>query len=458
MIQRYPAYKDSGIRWVGEIPDHWQVLRGKWLFKKMQRPVRDEDDVVTVFRDGMVTLRSNRRVEGFTNSLKEIGYQGVRKGDLVIHQMDAFAGAIGVSDSDGKSTPVYSVCLPKDDADPTYFAYFLRRMAQSQWILALAKGIRERSSDFRFNEFANQEYPVPPAEEQKAIVDFIERETAVINQFLTNKRRLIELLEEQKQVVINTAVTQGLDPTAPRKTSGIDWLGDIPAHWNVLQIKRCLQSFEYGISTSLSGKGRYKVLTMGHIQDGQVVIPDEGCLQEKPELILDNGDLLFNRTNSPELVGKVGLFCGTTGDEISFASYLVRLKPKEDVVPEYLNYLLNSLAFINNARQNALVSLHQANLNPTKYSRMPIPMPSHDEQLKIVRAISGKTAEINAAIERTQREIELIEEYRTTLIAQAVTGKIDVRSGALHPLGCVVPLPPHCTTPTFPIASPGKSS
>ena len=146
--------------------------RGKWLFRKMDRPIREADEVITCFRDGIVTLRKNRRVRGFTESLKEIGYQGIRRGDLVIHGMDAFAGAIGVADSDGKGTPVYSVCEPGPTANAQYYAYALREMARSQWIQSLTKGIRERSTDFRFGGFGSQLLPLPPLPEQAAIVRF----------------------------------------------------------------------------------------------------------------------------------------------------------------------------------------------------------------------------------------------------------------------------------------------
>ena len=161
-LKPYQDYKDSGVPWLGEVPKHWKTERAKWLFRKMEQPVRENDEVVTCFRDGVVTLRKNRRVRGFTESLKEIGYQGVRRGDLVIHAMDAFAGAIGVSDSDGKGTPVYSVCSPRQSANAYYYAFCVREMARSEWILALAKGIRERSTDFRFKDFASQWVPLPP--------------------------------------------------------------------------------------------------------------------------------------------------------------------------------------------------------------------------------------------------------------------------------------------------------
>jgi type I restriction enzyme S subunit len=125
-IQKYTTYKPSGVEWLGDIPEHWEVRKGKWLFIKNSRPVRKNDDIVTCFRDGEVTLRINRKIDGFTNALKEHGYQGIRKGDLVIHNMDAFAGAIGVSDSDGKSTPVYSACTERvqNSLNPYYYAYF----------------------------------------------------------------------------------------------------------------------------------------------------------------------------------------------------------------------------------------------------------------------------------------------------------------------------------------------
>lgn len=236
---RYDSYIDSGVDWLGEIPEEWRTEKGKWLFNKMDRPIREDDGIVTCFRDGEVTLRSNRRTDGFTNALKEHGYQGIRKGDLVIHQMDAFAGAIGVSDSEGKSTPVYSVCVPKkpDQISPHYYMYFMRSMALRGFILSLAKGIRERSTDFRYNDFAKLDLPLPPYNVQVKISKFIEHKTTQIDQAIRLKQQQIAKLEEYKQIVIQNAVTKGLNPDAPMKDSGVDWIGDIPEHWEVKKLK-----------------------------------------------------------------------------------------------------------------------------------------------------------------------------------------------------------------------------
>ena len=237
-LKPYAEYKESGLPWAGDIPEHWASERAKWLFTKMDRPVREEDEVVTCFRDGMVTLRKNRRLRGFTEATVYSGYQGIRKGDLVIHGMDAFAGAIGVSDSDGKGTPVYNVCQPRPGVSAGYYANLVRQMSQSQWILALAKGIRERSTDFRFDMFGNQRVPLPPPAEQAAIVRFLDWANGRLERAIRAKRKVIVLLNEQKQAIIHRAVTRGLDPSVPLKPSGIPWLGDIPQHWEVRALKR----------------------------------------------------------------------------------------------------------------------------------------------------------------------------------------------------------------------------
>ena len=224
-LRPYPTYKPSGVPWLGDVPGHWELERGKWLFRKMARPVRDTDEVVTCFRDGRVTLRKNRRARGFTESLKEIGYQGIRRGDLVIHGMDAFAGAIGVADSDGKGTPVYSVCEPRPTSNAQYFAYALREMARNRWIQALAKGIRERSTDFRFEGFGSQPVPLPPFPEQHAIVRFLDHTNHNICCYIDAKQRLIGLLEEQRRAIIQQAATRGLDFRVLLKDSGVEGLG-----------------------------------------------------------------------------------------------------------------------------------------------------------------------------------------------------------------------------------------
>ena len=197
--------KDSGIQWIGSMPAHWNCIRGKYVLKYIQKPVREDDGVITCFRDGEVTLRSNRREDGFTMADKEIGYQGIDVGDLVVHGMDGFAGAIGISDSRGKASPVLNVL--DTEQSKRYIMYFLRSMAYSDVFLALATGIRVRSCDLRWNKLSELFYPVPPLEEQEAIVDYIDSVLRRTDEVIAAKREQLSTLEAYKKSLIYEYVT-----------------------------------------------------------------------------------------------------------------------------------------------------------------------------------------------------------------------------------------------------------
>lgn len=197
--------KDSEIQWIGIMPAHWDCIRGKYVLKYVQKPVREDDGVITCFRDGEVTLRSNRREDGFTMADKEIGYQGIDIGDLVVHGMDGFAGAIGISDSRGKGSPVLNVL--ETEQNKRYIMYFLRSMAYSDVFLALATGIRVRSCDLRWNKLSELFYPIPPLEEQEAIVAHIDDVIEKTNAVIADKKAQLETLDEYKKSLIFEYVT-----------------------------------------------------------------------------------------------------------------------------------------------------------------------------------------------------------------------------------------------------------
>ena len=200
--------KETNIPWLGQIPAHWELYRAKYLFEKSQEKPYDTDEVVTAFRDGEVVLRKLRREEGFTFADKEIGYQHVRVGDLVIHAMDAFAGAVGVSKSEGKMSPVCSICRPiRPDVSTEYFAQLVRAMTSTNYLVAIAKGIRERSTDFRFGDFSNMTFPLPPIEEQKNIVSKINSENEKVAVLKKKIQTQIKLLKERRTSLISHAVT-----------------------------------------------------------------------------------------------------------------------------------------------------------------------------------------------------------------------------------------------------------
>lgn len=205
--------KPSGLDWLGDIPAHWETRRGKYLFSQSALPVRDDDEIVTCFRDGMVTLRRNRREEGFTNAVLELGYQGIREGQLVLHSMDAFAGAIGISDSDGKCSPEYIICNPiTEGVVSAYFGVLLRLMALRGYIQAACPAVRERAPRIRFSHLSNMFLPFPPAEEQLEVVNFLKDDRDKTVEIENALKTSISLLKERRSALITAAVTGQIDP------------------------------------------------------------------------------------------------------------------------------------------------------------------------------------------------------------------------------------------------------
>ena len=197
--------KDSGVPWIGKMPANWTCIKGKYILKYMQKPVKTDDGVITCFRDGEVTLRSNRREDGFTMADKEIGYQGIDVGDLVVHGMDGFAGAIGISDSRGKASPVLNVLDSRQNKK--YIMYYLRSIAYGDVFAALATCIRVRSCDLRWNKLSVLLYPVPPLEEQAEIVQYIEDTLNKVNGVISEKKQQLTVIDSYKKSLIYEYVT-----------------------------------------------------------------------------------------------------------------------------------------------------------------------------------------------------------------------------------------------------------
>jgi len=411
-LKPYLEYRESGLPWVGKVPMHWKSERAKWLFTKMDRPVRDDDEVVTCFRDGMVTLRKNRRLRGFTEATFFFGYQGIRKGDLVIHGMDAFAGAIGVSDSDGKGTPVYNVCQPQDGVNAHYYAYLVREMSQSQWILALAKGIRERSTDFRYEMFGNQFVPLPALEEQEAIVRFLDHANAKIDRYVGAKKKLIKLLNEQKQAIIHRAVTRGLNPDVILKDSGIPWLGGIPEHWEVRRLK-----FLAHIKTG--GKD-----TVDRVDDGSYPFYVRSQTVEHIDTFSFDGEAVLTAGDGAG-VGKVFHY---VNGKFEYHQRVYKFSNFRKIDGKFFFHYFKS-----NLRFEALDASAKSTVDSLRLpllQNFPTVLPPTFEQAEIVEWIKAESIPVDTAITRLEREIKLLREYRIKLTADVVTGKLDVREAA----------------------------
>lgn len=428
-MERYNKYKDSGIYFIPDIPKSWQVLKAKYLFKQEKREVRPEDEIVTCFRDGQVTLRKNRRTEGFTNSMKEIGYQGVRKGDLVIHNMDAFAGAIGVSDSDGKGTPVYACCTPKrDDINQYYYCYLLRYLARNGFILSLAKGIRERSTDFRFNDFKELYLPVPSREEQDAIVSYIDLHSTKIDEAIAQQQKMIDLLNERKQIIINRAVTKGLNPNVKMKDSGVEWIGEVPEHWEVRRVSS-LGIFTKGGNISrddLQENGKPAIL-YGDIYTKYNIYADE-IKNHVSQKVADgsvriyHGDILMTGSGeTKEDIGKTVVF---TGEEAYIGGDVILFKQSENN-SSFLSYAFNS-QYAKDFRYRESKGEIVVHIYASSIRQMHLALPNKDEQKTIVEFLDKNVKIIDSEINVVKKQIALLQERKQIIINDVVTGTIKI--------------------------------
>lgn len=348
--------------------------------------------------------------------------------------MDAFAGAIGVSDSDGKSTPVYAACVAREDANPHFFCHVLRRMSRSGYIETLSKGIRERSSEFRFVEFAALEYPVPPREEQNAISAFIEGKQREMDAFIANKQRTIALLQEQKAALINRAVTRGLDPAATFKPSGNEWLPEIPSAWSSWQIGHFARvgngSTPNRSETRYWQSGAYPWLNSSVVNQGRIESADQfvtkTALAECHLPIVPPDSVLVAITGQGKTRGTAGLltFEATINQHLA---YIVPFRPI--VTSHYLCTALAGLYWALRAISDGGGGTKGA-LTCSDVKRFQIPTPPLGEQKDILDFITSEHRRADEVIIQARREIALMQEYRAALIAEAVTGRIDVRSGS----------------------------
>ena len=432
---RYGSYKNSGIEWVGDIPVHWGIEKAKWLFQKKERTVRPKDEVVTAFRDGVVTLRSNRRIDGFTNAIQEHGYQGIRKGDLVIHAMDGFAGAIGVSDSDGKATPVYAACVNRGKyyTNNFFYAYLLQNMSRAGYIEALSKGIRQRSTDFRFNDFAKLSLPVPPKNEQDNIANFLDQKTAEIDKAVAKKQRLIELLKEQKAILINQAVTRGMNPDAPMRDSGVGWIGEIPAHWEVKKLKY-FSEVQSGITLGKLYSENTLIsvpyLRVANVQDGYFKLDDVAELQLPRRIITQYlvrvGDILVTEGGDIDKLGRGNVWTGEIENCIH-QNHIFAIRVKQNIASEYFISLATGVDYGRRYfTHTANKTTNLASTNRTKLGNFPIALPPINEQLSIVEYANGINSKYDLLIKIVQKEMSHLNEFKQTIISNAVTGKIKI--------------------------------
>lgn len=421
--------KNSGIEWINAIPSHWNAKRGKNILCLLSRPVLPDDEIVTCFRDGVVTLRKNRREEGFTNALVEAGYQGVEPGDLVVHGMDGFAGAIGISDSRGKSSPVLNVLDSSENK--RFLMYYLRAAAVREVFLALSTGIRVRSCDLRWNKLAVLPYMLPPVSEQTAIAAYLDEKCAAIDAIIAEAKATIDEYKSWKSSIISETVTKGLNPNTEMKDSGVEWIGKMPKHWSCYPMKFMLNERNQKNDPVVTSERLSLSIDIGVTLYAEKTTNLDRFKDDVSQYkVAHAGDLVLNSMNM--IVGAVGI--SPLMGCVSPAYYVFFDNEDSHTVAKFCNYI-----FKNKRLRGCLFSLGQGimaidrgdgrvntcrlKVSRDDLGRIMLPCPTIDEQRKIISFLDKKCAAIDGIIAEKETLINELETYKKSLIFETVTGK-----------------------------------
>lgn len=417
----YPEYKDAGVSWVGSIPAHWPEKRAKYYFKEIDdRSKTGDEEMLSVSHITGVTPRSQKNVTMF-KAESNVGQKRCQPGDLIINTMWAWMSALGVSNHAGIVSPAYGVYRPrsKQDYDYYYLDSLLRIEGYRSEYICRSTGIRSSRLRLYSDKFLSMPVVCPPQEEQQTIARFLKAQDRLFRKFIRNKRRLIELLKEQKQNVINQAVTRGLDPKVKFKPSGVEWIGDIPEHWEVRRLKFLCHNLNEQTSEKQPGE---TYIALEHVESwtGRISLPDDEITFDSQVKRFQPGDVLFGKlrpylakVTRPQTAG------------VCVGEFLV-LRATGDVSADFLEQKLRSKRVIDLINSSTF-GAKMPRADWTFIGNLKFAYPPADEQREILEHIQEKSAEIDQAIIRAQREIELMQEYRTRLISDVVTGQVDVR-------------------------------
>lgn len=423
-LKPYEAYKISGLTWLDKVPSHWGRRRMKFLFsERTQKGFPDEPLLAATQTKGVV--RKEDYGKRTVTAMKDFHLlKLVQVGDFVI-SLRSFEGGIEVSHCRGIISPAYTVLKPSGDATQAYYSRLFKSADFISGLTLFVTGIRE-GQNIDYERMSRDYMPLPPMDEQLAIGRFLDWANARLERTIRAKRRVIALLTEQKQAIIHRAVTRGLDPNVPLKPSGIAWLGDIPAHW---EVKRAKYVFREVDERSITGEEEQ--LSVSHLT-GVTPRSEKNITMFKAASYVGHkicrpGDLAVNTMWA--WMAALGV---SKHEGIISPAYAVYRQPlPQQLLGSYADHLLRTSPYTSNYKiRSTGVRASRLRLYPEAFFKILIVIPPIEEQRLIVDAVVIETGSLNIAIARIEREIDLLREYRTRLVADVVTGKLDVREAA----------------------------
>jgi type I restriction enzyme S subunit len=436
-LKPYPTYKESGLPWLGQVPAHWATSPGFAAFREKQiKNIGMREKRVLSLSYGRIVVKPEGQRGLMPDSFET--YQIVDPGDIIIRstdlQNDKTSLRIGYVRDRGIITSAY-ICMKASDAILPAFGYqLLNAYDLSKVLYGMGSGLRQ---NLAWADFKRMVVFLPPREEQAAIVRFLDHATHQVDKTIRAKRKIIALLNEQKQAIIHRAVTRGLDPDVPLKDSGIPWLGQIPAHWEAAPLKG-LCSIQSGITLGKFYEGEqlrdFPYLRVANVQAGHLALKTVKSLRlplsEAKRATLQIGDVLMTEGGDPDKLGRGCVWNGEIANCLH-QNHVFAVRPNCIRLRSYfLAGLLESSYARNYFQQTSKQTTNLASTNKTTIGRFRVPLPSINEQDAILEALEAKLHPVAATIGRIEREISLLREYRTRLIVDVVTGKLDVCEAA----------------------------
>ena len=423
---RYPAYKPSGVEWLGEVPEHWASRRLGFFFAERREKVSDKDfQALSVTKDGIVPqLDTAAKTDDGDNR------KCVRTGDFVINSRSDRKGSSGLSRLDGSVSLICTVLRPQESVQGGFIHHLLRSVSFQEEFYRFGKGIVADLWSTNYSAMSGITLAMPPLEEQESIATFLDRETAKIDALIAEQKRLIELLQEKRQAVISHAVTKGLNPHAPMKDSGVEWLGEVPEHWELSRVK-AISSFTTsgprGWSEQISEDGALFVQS-GDLNN-YLGVDFEDCKRvrvsgdaEALRTRLQRGDAVVCITGAK--TGNAAV-CQELPEDSYINQHLCLIRPRNNIEPGFLGLLLKSHCGQTHfalAQYGLKQGLSLENVRET-----PLVLPPMKEQVEIVSYVNKVRGFMRSLINESHHSVEILKERRSALISAAVTGQIDVR-------------------------------
>ena len=428
--QKYTEYQDSGIEWLGDIPSHWQSVPCRGVVEHIVE--KNTDNALSNY----LSLMANVGVIRYEDK-GDIGNKKpedlskckiVRKGQLVINSMNYSIGSYGMSPYDGICSPVYIVL---QSLSGVYLERFALRIFENsffqKYLSTFGNGILEHRSAINWDDIKGKYVPLPPLDEQKNILNFLDHETAKIDSLIAKQEKLIELLKEKRQAVISHAVTKGLNPDVNMKDSGVEWLGQVPEHWIVKSYRHASRIYRGKFGHRPRNDPAFYDGEYPFIQTGDVARADK-YITEYSQTLNEKGKEVSQLFPKGTLMMAIAANIGDTailGFEAYAPDSVVGFKPHDQIDLEFLKY--SFMAALPALEQTSTQST-QANLNVERIGAVQGSFPSKGEQKKIVQYLDQLLEHYRVTENKAESTIQLMQERRTALISAAVTGKIDVRN------------------------------